>query len=176
MRESKNKSFLEVATNIAVLLAAMAVLAALSWGYFSARNPPTLHGGLKRGEVVVGGPQIDFARSQQTLLIAMSTKCNYCTEGIPFYNQLARKEREMSKPTRMVAIFPDGDETVNNYAQQNGMEVATIVGVDFEKLKVSATPTMILVDEKGEILDFWIGKLPEDVQQEVVNSISQQDR
>ena len=39
--------------------------------------------------------------------------------------------------------------------------------MDFSTIKVSGTPTLLLVDNNGKVLDVWVGMLPEDRQQEV---------
>ncbi len=46
-----------------------------------------------------------------------------------------------------------------------------LAAIDLNGLKVSATPTLILVDSTGKVLDFWVGKLSEENQQGVMKSI-----
>ncbi len=41
-----------------------------------------------------------------------------------------------------------------------------------ENIQVSGTPTLILTNEKGEIMDFWVGKLTPDKEAEVINKLN----
>jgi hypothetical protein len=43
-----------------------------------------------------------------------------------------------------------------------------MVTVDFSKIKVPGTPTLLLVDNQGKVLDVWVGKLDESRQREVL--------
>lgn len=171
MQESKLKSYLELTTNVAVLLAAIAVLTALSWGYFAQKQKPSIRSGLQKGRVIAYLPEATLNDSRATLLIAMSINCHFCTESISFYNQLARAQQGLGSSPRIIAVFPEEDSEVKQYVRQNRLEVSSTAATDFRKLGVDTTPTMILIDKEGKIIDFWIGKIPEDVQQQVVESI-----
>jgi thioredoxin-related protein len=172
MQESKVKNQLEVITAVAVLLAAMAVLSALSWGYFVQRAIPSLQSGLQRGEFMPKLQNVDYSSSSQTLLLVMNTECHFCTESIPFYNQLAQSQTETSGSTHMIAIFPNQGEKVKQYTQKNRLQIDAVPGVDLRAFNISSTPTMILVDGSGKILDFWIGKLSEDTEREVLKAVA----
>jgi hypothetical protein len=52
------------------------------------------------------------------------------------------------------------------------MNLNAVAGVDFKALSLVATPAMILVDKNGKVLDFWIGKLSKDAEQQVTKAIS----
>lgn len=175
MQKSKDYSILETATNIAVLLVAFAVLSALCWGYFLHRRPISLKSGLQKGHKLQDISRVDFSNSSKTLLIAMSTKCSFCTESISFYNQLAKLQQKTNQSTRIVAIFPEERITVDYYAQQNKIDagIITIADADLKSVNVDSTPTIILIDSNRTILDFWIGKLSESLQQEVTQAFTQ---
>lgn len=84
MEKSKLRSYLEVATNVAVLLAATAVLASLAAIYFKPASRPQLRPGIQKGEALADLPGVNFGDSDRSLLIAMSTACVYCGESTPF--------------------------------------------------------------------------------------------
>ncbi len=115
---------------------------------------------------------VDFTQSERTLVIAMSANCHFCTESLPFYNDLARTQREVGDATRIVAVFPEEERVVEQYAKQHGFEVSTIAGVNLSGMGISGTPTMILLDQKGKVLDFWTGKPSTDTQQQVAKAIT----
>ena len=74
MDTPKSKNSLEVVTNVAVLLAAVAFLTALSWGFFVQRRAPSAAGGLGKGEAAAM-PNIDYAAAPKTLVVALNTRC-----------------------------------------------------------------------------------------------------
>ena len=58
-----------------------------------------------------------------------------------------------------MAVFPDTANTVKEVVQSEGLGVHALAGVPLEKLKISATPTLLLVDRNGTVLNAWIGVL-----------------
>ena len=46
-----------------------------------------------------------------------------------------------------------------------------MVHVDFSKIKVPGTPTLLLVDDQGKVLDVWVGKLDESREKQVLASL-----
>lgn len=173
MNQSKLKSYLEVATNIAVLLVALAVLSTFAWNYFGRSPKPQLQAGFQKGQTFAQVPGVRYDRSPQTLLVAMSTRCHYCTESLPFYRQLAEAQRASGQETHVVAVFPNQEAEVRQYIQQNKLELETVAGVDLGALNISGTPTAVLIDGSGKIRDFWLGKLPQDQEQQVLKAVSE---
>lgn len=171
MQDYRAKEYLETLTNIAVLVAAGAVLTALSWGYFTVSRAPSLQSGLQKGKVLAKLPNIDYRSSPQTLLVVMNVTCNFCTESIPFYNQLAKLNNDGKNRTRLLAVFPNNEIEVNEYARQNQLQLDSAAAVDLGSISVNGTPTLILVNEEGKILDFWIGAIPKNIENRVIESI-----
>lgn len=155
MSISGSKHALEVVTNVAVLLAAAVFIAALSWGFFVRQQAPSAGSGFRKGTPAPVLPNVEYAGASKTLLVAMNTKCHFCTESIPFYNSLV----ERHPGTRILAVFPNDEGEVKEYARQQRLRLEAVAGVDFRALRIESTPTMLLIGGDGKILDFWIGKL-----------------
>lgn len=47
-----------------------------------------------------------------------------------------------------------------------------VARVNFKALNLVATPTVILVDNSGKVLDFWIGKPSKEVEQQILKAIN----
>lgn len=103
----------------------------------------------------------------------MSATCHYCKESLPFYKQLADAQQQSGRATHIVAIFPNSENDIKQYVQENQLHLETIAGVNFKALNISSTPTMLLVDRDGKILDFWVGKLSKNDEQQVIISTSE---
>lgn len=171
MNQGKLKSFIEAASNIAVVVVAVVVLASFARSYLRATPRVVLQGGLLKGSQFPQLPGVDFRKSQKTLLVAMDSKCDYCSESLPFYKNLADSLRGRSNDARMIAVFPSAEEETKRYAQQSQLNVDTIFGLDFKMLNLSALPAMILIDNNGRLLDFWIGKPSKDTEKQILNRL-----
>jgi len=175
-KEPGTKSILETASHVAVLLASVAIIAALSWGYFAQHASIQLKSGLHRGEVL-SIPKIDLAASDRTLLIALSTTCRFCSSSTSFYNRLAQTVASTRSRTAIRAVFSEDRSLVDRFVQQNGIDpqIVTMEKFDVEALNVNSTPTLVLVDGKGRILDFWVGQLSKEGEQQVLSKIGAAD-
>jgi thiol-disulfide isomerase/thioredoxin len=171
MTKAKLKNYLEVATNIAVLIVALVVLSVLAANYFSRRSTPQLHAGLQKGQTFPQVSGISYNAPSQTLLVVMSTKCHYCVESLPFYKQLAEAQRNNGR-VRIVAVFPNNADEVRQFVQQNNLNLETIADVSLATLNISGTPTAILIDNSGRVSDFWIGKQPPEIEQQILKVVS----
>jgi thioredoxin-related protein len=173
MEHSKLKSYLEVATNVAILLVAGLLLSSFAVKYFYRDRPaPRLIGGLEKGQQIPQVAGINYGNSAHTLLVAMNTQCGYCTKSIPFYNELAKLEQNSKTPLHIVAAFPNQAEQVRQYVEQHQLKLESKDSIDFAQLKVAGTPTMILVDQSGHVIDFWVGGIPPEDQQKVLAAIA----
>jgi hypothetical protein len=170
------KSTLEIATNIAVLLVAIAALSTLAIILFLRPATPNLRPGLEKGKVFAQLPQVDYGSREETLLIVLNTNCSYCFESIPFYRKLSDAQPQGSKSLRIVALFPNGGEEVAKYLKENQLTVETVADVDLGVLGISGTPTMILVNSKGEVKNFWLGKLSDTESDEFFRSLTSENR
>lgn len=174
MNRESVKSTLEVATNIAVLLVAVTVLSIIAVFFFVKLSGPKLSLGLEKGKMFAQLSNIDYRKSDQTLLIALNSTCSYCQESLPLYRKVMSNQVQTDNALRVVGLFPNNAEEVAKYIQQNQLVIDTVAGVDFNALHISGTPTMILVDHNGVVKDFWNGKLSDREADEFLRSLSLQ--
>lgn len=172
MNKAAARNHLEVLTNVAVLLVAVCLLAVLALNYLGGQKPaPRIVEGLQKGQQLPTIPGVDYPDATSTLLIAMSTKCDYCTQSIPFYNQLADLKNNGKISLRAVALFPNSNGEVQRYARQYQLKIDHKSSIDFGQLRLAGTPTMILVDQNGRVVNFWVGALKPEAQQQFLNSL-----
>ncbi|HEV2828129.1 MAG TPA: hypothetical protein VGW76_11055 [Pyrinomonadaceae bacterium] len=175
MDRKRSRALLETYTSIAVLLVAIASLSSLAINYFGTQQPTILRPGLERGMVLAPIPTIDYGHSKQTLLIALNTNCSYCSESLPFYRKLVLANGLSNDSLHIVAVFPNKAEEVARYAKENDLLLDTITDLELSRFKISGTPTMILVNDSGEVNDFWIGKLPDTEADQLIRSLTSSD-
>jgi hypothetical protein len=141
---------IELAANLAILVVSCLLAVVLVKAYFVNES----------GEEVTLTPSVaslDIAWNQngQTLILALARNCRFCTESAPFYKQLSQSKGN----THLVALLPQSVDEGQEYLEQLGVSVDEVKQFSLEKIGVSGTPTLLLVDTSGVVKNFWVGKL-----------------
>lgn len=161
---------IEVVANIAIILVALLIGGVFAQQYlFDNHSQPSLKitAGTK-----VPLQDVDWARNGQTLLLVLQKGCHFCAESAPFYQGLT-KEMESSKSAKLIAVLPQEVNVGQQYLADLKVPISEVkkIGPDF--LGVSGTPTLILVNNAGEVVDSWTGKLSPDKEIEVLKKLKQ---
>lgn len=112
---------------------------------------------------------IEWQQSEQTLVLALSTSCHFCSESAPLYQKIAR---ERGNGTRIIAVFPQDTGNSAEYLHRLAVNVDQVVQAPLGSIGVSGTPTLILINRNGSVLDSWIGKLPAVEESKLMSRIS----
>jgi len=162
----KLKEILDVTTNVVVVMFAVVAIGVLVKNYFAPSAKTSV--ALTKGSVLPDIAGIDYKQSSRTLILALNVDCRYCTRSVPFYNSVAEARLENAGQFNLVAVFINKDpELVKSYVEDKRLLVQPIAGVDLDKLGVHTTPTLILVDNAGKVLDSWRGELQPDGEREL---------
>ena len=115
-------------------------------------------------------PGVSWGESNQTVVLALSDKCRYCSESAPFYQRLAQ---DLSKrnDVRLVAVFPQDAGAGKKYLDELGVPVGQVIQASLDSLQVRGTPTLVLVDKNGTVTQSWVGKLSPERESEVLSRI-----
>jgi len=93
----------------------------------------------------------------RTLVLALSTTCHYCEESAPFYRELLKKQSNGA--WQSIVLFPQSLDLGTSYVRAHDFSSPMILSSNYSLLGVSGTPTLVLVDETGTVVDIWIGRL-----------------
>ena len=169
--KKKAEDILDVITNVVVVMFAVVAIGVLVKNYFAPPGVKTSVA-IKKGSVFPAIAGVDYKQTPRTLILALNVDCRYCTRSVPFYNSLAEARQQNAGQVNIVAAFINKDpELVKSYADEKQLSVQPIVGVDLDKLGIHTTPTLILVDIAGKVLDSWRGELQPDGEREVFAAI-----
>jgi thioredoxin-related protein len=113
---------------------------------------------------------IDWKKNKKTLVMYVSTKCHFCSESAPFYQRLVKEHS--SKDVNFMAVLPQSVDEAKVYLKGLGANIENVYNAQLSSIGVTATPTLLLVDENGIVSDMWRGKLPADKETEVINKLS----
>ena len=109
------------------------------------------------GETMAALPGVEYATAPKTLVLVLSSQCRYCTESMPFYLKLA--EMRASASYRMVVVGLETREVLSEYLASHKLQPDAVISAASGTLKVSGTPTLILVEKTGAVTAQWSGAL-----------------
>lgn len=175
----------EVLANVAVIITSVVLCTVLAKNYLLSSNKQVavaatfgpVSPGWKRNASIEPGtkislPGIDWKKSDRTLLLALSTMCHFCTESAPFYHRIHQQKRD---DVRLVAFFPQPVQESRIYLNKLGITVDDVVQGSLSSAGVSGTPTLLLIDSQGMVINSWVGKLSDDVAANVCANVSKRD-
>lgn len=171
----KNK--LDTVANIAIIvvcaLAAVVLIRNLVTGgslFGSPQGGGPQPAQVEKGETYPELQKMVPAGSSRALVVALSPTCHYCNESFPFYKKLIDERNQKGSGVKVIAVVPAEEakpEEAKKFAE-NGVQPDDLVHANFAAIKVPGTPTILLVDNKGEVLDVWVGKLDEEREKDVL--------
>lgn len=109
---------------------------------------------------------IDWKKNNQTLVLYLSTKCRFCTESGPFYQRLLQESA--GKNVRFITVVPQTVDEGREYLNSLGVKIDDVYQNPLQSIGVRSTPTLLLVNESGVVTDYWVGKLKEDKESQVL--------
>lgn len=152
---------IETAANIAIVIAAIAIVFVAVRHYTGNRIPPRISTGAK-----FGVQSINWQESKKNIVLGLSTTCHFCTESAGFYRDLVKQCKE--EHVRTVALFPQPVAAAQEYLNNQGIHVDEVRQAILPDLGISGTPTVLLVGDTGVVQNVWFGKLPGNVEKEVL--------
>ena len=115
-------------------------------------------------------PDIDWKKNGQTLLLVMDTECRYCTASAPFYQEIVRQTAQKRR-VQLIAVLPQDVANGKQYLNNLGVPIDEVRQSPLEPLGVKGTPTLILVNDKAEVVRSWPGKLTAEEERDVLRQI-----
>lgn len=167
----------ELVADIAIIIVAILLISVLIKNYLLPSNPRQSNSRIatvSQRQVETGGKinlaDVDWQKNGQTLLLALSTTCHFCSESAPFYQKLMK---ERGGNTRLIAVLPQSINDGRDYLDRLGVSVDDIKQAPLSSIGVGATPTLILVNSNGVVGDLWVGQLPNTEEAKIINKVRQ---
>jgi len=162
---------IELAANLAIIVVACMLATVLVKSYLLAKPAEQQARKQLDSEPVsrptVSSLDINWNQNRQTLILAISSNCHFCTESAPFYKKLAQNKGD----TRLVALLPQRVEEGRKYLEMLGVSVDEIRQSSLDQIGIHGTPSLVLVDASGVVKNFWVGRLPPDQEATVLNAL-----
>jgi len=166
------KSTLDTAANVAIILVCAIAAVLMSFNirdrFFPPRPP-----GVEEGEQFAALKQAVPAGASRALVVAVSPTCHFCNDSLPFYKHLVDQRNQQGSAVKFVAAVPNEESRAPETAKFTGAGVQpdSVVPIDFSAIKIPGTPTLLLVDNNGKVLNVWVGKLDDRHEKEVLKTL-----
>lgn len=161
---------IELLANISIIVVAILLGVVLVRGYLLSGSPKSdaaESAPIKPGtKLPLTG--VDWQRSDKTLLLVLSTNCHFCSESAPFYQRLTQQKAGRGD-VRLIAVLPQSADEARKYLDDRGIPVDEIKQAAPGATHTTGTPTLIMVDRTGSVVESWIGKLTPEKEVEVLN-------
>ena len=171
----QKKSTLDTAANIAIIIVcAIAAVVLIRNQFFpkQAAGPGNMPQ-IEKGEKYAQLKDVVPAGANRALVVAVQPGCHFCNDSMPFYKRLLDERNQKGSAVKLVAAVPTEEakaQEAEKFAAV-GAQPDNIAKVDFAAIKVPGTPTLVLVDNNGKVLNVWVGKLDEGGEKEVLKTL-----
>lgn len=167
----KLSKHLETVTNLVVLIVALVLVWVLTTRYLipNFTGSRSSAAAVRVGDKLADIPGFKWPDSQQTLVMALAPGCDFCTLSMPFYRRIAEAASRKELDTHVIALFSEkvSLEDGKAYLQSHGVTISDVATASFDTLRIPGTPTLLLVGDRGIVVQTWAGKLPIDREGEV---------
>lgn len=109
---------------------------------------------------------VDWSKSNRNIVLALSTSCHFCTESVPFYRRLDEQRAEHDE-VRLIVVMPQSVVDSKRYIDDKNLVADDVRQIKLSDIYVAGTPTLIVVDQTGAVVESWVGRLPPEKESEV---------
>jgi hypothetical protein len=126
---------------------------------------------VKAGDTILL-PDIDWKGNHETMLVAVRPGCHFCSDSAGFYRQIMAYAQR-SRNVRVIALTPEPVSAGKQYFLSLHVDLPDVRQADLRHLSIRGTPTLLLVDSHGIATKVWVGKLPKQLEQQVLGEFRQ---
>ncbi|MDI3256022.1 MAG: hypothetical protein QJR10_14760 [Bacillota bacterium] len=156
---------IEISANLGIIIVSGLIIWALFGYKLINQEPKNIE-----GSVVSDLPGYNWSNSQETLVIAIRSCCRFCEESLLFYKNLTVLEKRRQLKAHLVTVMPDNSLVGQAMLKSADISMDGIYSEPLDKLNVTATPTILLVDNRGRVMREWIGELTPQRENDVISA------
>jgi thioredoxin-related protein len=116
-------------------------------------------------------PGYRWGDHQKTLVLAIRKGCHFCDDSLPFYKRLGDLEKRNNLHAHVLAVMPDDRESGAKALQSGDVAVDSVFSQPLDSLKVTGTPTILLLDSHGRVARAWVGQLTPQGEEELITAV-----
>jgi len=111
---------------------------------------------------------VDWAANRRTLILVLGTKCQFCLASEPFYRRLTAKPLPN---VHTLAVFHEERQVGQEYLKGRHISIQDVRAAPLAAVSARGTPTLILVDRNGDVIQSWLGQLTTGEEEKVLVAV-----
>lgn len=172
MKASTFRKYLDTITTILVVVVFLTVGAVYLQGRFFKKQVDPEGSTVSKDLRIADALNVEYKTHSRTLILVLDKDCVYCERSAGFYKQLLDVQSKDATTTQLVAALPNDNWEGKQYLRKEGLErLPYVSNIRLDQLKITALPTLILVDRMGAVLESWSGLLDDERQGQVLEAI-----
>ena len=117
-------------------------------------------------------PGADWQSAPVSVLLQISSTCEFCNESMPFYKHLLEVRQARSSRVAVIVASRDAVEVMRRHLDAQQVTVDKVLHSRLESLGTATlTPTIYIVDSKGFVKRVFLGELDPSGENEVLSIV-----
>jgi hypothetical protein len=104
-------------------------------------------------------PNINWAENKKSLIFFLNKDCIYCKSSAPFYRELIHDASK--RDVKLLAILPNSVEEARAYLRSLELPIENVQSAPPSSYQIHGTPSVLFVDNAGNIKGVWLGAAPD---------------
>ena len=160
---------LEKTAAFSLVISFLLLVGVLTRSYVLSHRPdPRAMPLVKTGELV-RLPGFTPGSAQSTLVLVLSSQCQYCVDDLPFYKQLSTLRKSSGDSIRLIAVLPERTSSAREFLSNAGIGADDVLSMTPRRLGVQLLPTLLLLDRDGKLQQYWVGGLNRSQREEILS-------
>jgi hypothetical protein len=113
----------------------------------------------------------DIGAARRAVVLYLNSGCKYCTESMDFYRRLGEWRTQDPRAATIVVVGRESESSLRSYTLAHGLKADKVISVKDGDLKLSSTPSLLLVSREGKIQNIWYGRLSPTDEQAVMDRL-----
>ncbi|MGH9596122.1 MAG: peroxiredoxin family protein, partial [Edaphobacter sp.] len=160
------KTILEQTINVAIL--AVCILTVYTFITHSVPFSQWRDESRFKGLALSSPPGYIWASHPETLVLALREGCPFCEASYPFYRKLNELETHNGLRAHLLAVMPNDKTSGASELKSAGLTIDGVFDQPLNSIKVTGTPTLLLVNAQGRVTQAWVGQLPSSREKDVI--------
>lgn len=113
-----------------------------------------------------------WERADRNIVLAVRSDCAYCIASLAFYRRIAKVTKQPDSRLALHVVGQEEPQVLRDMFASNGIAVTSIERVTLQELGVVGTPTILVVDSNGAVVDELVGALTGEREQSFLTSLA----
>src|SRR5580700_2236341 len=115
-------------------------------------------------------PGADWQAAPISVLLQISSTCDFCNESMPFYKQIIETQHAQATKVPVIVVSRDAVSVMRKHLENQQVMVDQVLHSRLESLG-TVTPTIYIVDSKGLVKRVFVGEFDSSGEKELLSII-----